>query len=116
MKNKKYIEEIINEESDFHEYYAWDRETMKEIIKNLLEDDDEEFLEELADKIDEGEEVTIETAYISKFRIATPEELEKATEDDKARLEDALAKDIDYDKIFDNIQKIYEKQFEDEND
>ena len=111
MNERKYAEEIRTENNELHDIYVWDREAMKEMIRNMLETDDEEFLEKIATDIDYGEEITIESSYISKFRIATPEHLERAKEYEEKRLCDIEVDNEKVEQFMKSLKKLYDEQF-----
>ena len=111
MKTTKYIEEIRNKNNELCDIYSWDREAMKEMIRNMLETDDTEFLEKIATDIDYGEEITIKSSYISKFRIATPEHLERAKEYEEKRLSDIEVDNEKVEQFMKSLKKLYDEQF-----
>ena len=79
---------------------------------DILIADDAEFLEKIVTDIDYGEEITIESLYISKFRIATPEHLERAKEYEEKRLSDIEVDNEKVEQFMKSPKKIYDKQFE----
>ncbi len=112
MKERKYVEEIRNENNELCDIYVWDREAMKEMIRNILETDDAEFLQKNATDIENGEEITIVSAYTSLFRVATPEDLERAKKYEEKRLTEIESTDERVDKFMKTLKRIYNKQFE----
>lgn len=111
MLKRKYAEEIRNENNELHDIYVWDREVMKEMIRNLLETDDAKLLEQIAANIDNGEEITIESSYISKFRIATPDDLEKVKKYEEKRLSEIEVDNEKVEQFMKSLKKIYDEQF-----
>lgn len=91
---KMYIEETTREKTGYHSIMAWDRPTLIEIMMQQITDgtdaEREAMAEKFADRIDEGEEITLGKTYISKYRIGTKEDLEAARAE-----KEALDKELD---------------------